>query len=189
MHHRQKETLFQGSRRAITLVLHPADFPTLSQHCPKSLLPASCFLCSIYHHLPQRYPLASPTSAKLEPYLQGPLEMPHSSVTLPRFPYLNVFPAPTLSPTPGTPSGLAALGFLGYSSSWTITTPRTVPRLAQNPGGLPWEGMEITHLLRESTGGMQLCTPRCDKPQAGVSRVPQRTSSGGQGRSYRSKQA
>lgn len=138
-------------------------------------------------YLPSRYP---PTLRQLckHSHFQGPLEMPHSSVALPRFPYM---PTPTLSPTPGTlQSRLAAPGFLSYSSSLDCQHPqdRTRSCFYRSQGHLPKAG-EITHLLRERTGGMQLYTPRYDKPQAGVSHVPRSASNGGQGKSYRSKQA
>lgn len=138
---------------------------------------------------PPRYPPTLPHLCK-HFNLQGPLKMPHSSVALPRFPYSNVLPTPTLPPTPDTLlSGLAAPEFLFYSSSWTVSTPSTGPTLAYTEprGAFPRrERAEIPHLLRERMGGMQSCTPWCDKTQAGVSHVPQSTSTGGQGESYRS---
>lgn len=138
----KRNSLCFRAQKEPSLVLSPSSrlfspLPVLSQ--AQLLLPASCFLCSLYPIFHRDIPPLSRLFKSSN--LQVSLEMPHFSGALPRCPSLTVFPAPTLSPTPGTLlSGPAAPGFLCYSSSWTVSTPEQDQVLQRTQGAFPrWE--------------------------------------------------
>lgn len=128
MHQRQKETLIGFRSQRGSLLPGSQSSGLFSK---PSTLPTSCFLSSIYSVFCYDTP-PLPCSCQ-HSNLQSPVEMPRSSVVLPRSPYLNMFPATTMSSTLGTLlPGLADPGFLSYSFSWTNKpAPSTPPPRGQ----------------------------------------------------------
>lgn len=125
------------------LVLHPTDFPPLSQCCSK---PSHSHLLFLMSHLPGRYPpppVCTNTLTSRSPGNATFFRSPSQTTLLECVPHSHSFPHPW-HPSVWTDSTWVPL----YSASWTVSTPRTGPHLAQNPGGLPKKGAS-SHTWKE----------------------------------------
>lgn len=182
---RKKLTLFQGSKRAITIWFSiQQTFLPSPNVVPSPVTLTSCFLCPIFHRDIPHSPVCANTLTSRSPgnatFFSSPSQIPLLECVPHSHPVPNSW-----HPSIWTGSSWVPLLFLFLNCQ----QPQNRTRSCTEPRAPSQGGSEIAHLLRERMGEMQLCAPSSDKPRAGVSHVPQNISPRGQGKSYRSKEA